>query len=659
MADFDPSQPFDTDDNSGFNPSAPFDVVKNDAPAESSALGAFGRRALNAIPFGWGDEIAATGSGQLKGAQALLHGQDPFKAFGDEYNRSTSVDGYQQRQDQQQHPIASTAGSISGGVVGGVLGGLATGGVSALAKLGGYGKGIVDAGIQGSLTALGDSDDKSAKDALVGGGVGAAAGAVLPPVIKGAGVAAKYAYEGGKDLLGWGAQIPQRALDSAAGFVGSHMPAMLKSGETNLPKLKSAQMRALQNIVDKETGAAGGSLDTARAVIGDGVLEKQFSDLSPDEARKFSQGVASALKANGIPATEEAIAAKVGQIAQSVQPDMPATADDMLRMIVKHDPANVAKRVMTSHKAYEGLVPEQAPEWNQAAGMMGKLRGDFEAGQLNRGFGPAGQVHPKAVDYTGRMAPDAVTAEEPFESFRHQLDKPWNEWEQFAEGEIQKAKARYPVDHFEPKEFNMPIQSKVGTRAEGLGGSIEQPSAVTATVEKSNPTNVDDFRFPDPKKGQRGFIDFSRQPQPEMNSQQAMQALRNISEGRRALKAVGAGGGAIGGNIGALLGVPAAEGMVDALGVGGQLLQRSAKNALSPGKLNTSYLMNPNALQHIASGGGPMSGVAKWALDGAQSGGAEGVTARSYVLSMQPEIRQMLANHPAMAQSTETADQPE
>jgi hypothetical protein len=134
---------------------------------------------------------------------------------------------------------------------------------------------------------------------------------------------------------------------------------------------------------------------------------------------------------------------------------------------------------------------------------------------------------------------------------------------------------------------------------------------------------------------------------------QAKQDLANIATGRQAMQQGGAMLSGVGGAVGALTGgaYGAAGGAVlggqlkqvpkaaDFLGDIGQSMSGDAKSKLD---LALKMFQNENLLARAARDPGALGNAARWVMDGAKDKGS--LAARSFVLALNPEFRDMLAN---------------
>lgn len=157
--------------------------IKEKPMQSSSMMGAIGRGTEQAFTLGFGDELKAMmGAGIAKGAGV----ED---SFSDLYKESLSSQNKRLSKDFEDRPISTIAGSMAGGI-----GGLKTAVkfapkvmdkvLRANTFLGARAKDALFGGLMGGITGVGTAEE----DRFGGGLLGAGAGAVLTPVLGGAGV---------------------------------------------------------------------------------------------------------------------------------------------------------------------------------------------------------------------------------------------------------------------------------------------------------------------------------------------------------------------------------------------------------------------------------------------------------------------------------------
>ncbi len=131
----------------------------------------------------------------------------------------------------------------------------------------------------------------------------------------------------------------------------------------------------------------------------------------------------------------------------------------------------------------------------------------------------------------------------------------------------------------------------------------------------------------------------------------AIQAAR--ARGREKMKEIGGYlGGAAGtlkyGPLGAWPGyksgqkaVSAANAIADKAGAIGAGMEQSAAKALSPEAMAKNMIANPAILSRIAQSDSPLAGAAKFILDGANEAGEIGMQARAFVAAAMPSMREL------------------
>lgn len=209
-----------------------------DATALSSSSGVsnVARSVLQGATMGAGNKIVAAGNAAMDKAHGL-----PFKQS---YDERLASERAASRQFGERHPILNPAIELAGGI-GGIV---ASGGMSAptelahvgrLARIGKAAATGLDLGAaSGFVNADGDFASH-VKGAMLGGGMGAAGGAVLAPVAEGIGYLAgktplprlaSSAAQGIADRLPAGSRV-QRALQSASSALGPRGKAASEIGQ--------------------------------------------------------------------------------------------------------------------------------------------------------------------------------------------------------------------------------------------------------------------------------------------------------------------------------------------------------------------------------------------------------------------------------------------
>lgn len=343
-------------------------------PDNHSLLGSMARGATQGATLGFADEIGAGSLAVQDAIKADRSGSMPAKLrqfvtqLHDAYRKDkTEVRGDYKGADDE-HPVAYNAAML------GAMGPSAA--LSPVAQGAAMGYGNSEA-----KTALGD-----AANTAVGGALGKVAEVAGPYIGKGVAKLGQYA----KIAAGEAAQVPQRAYEAVAEKVGSMLPDKLKvgAGISGPPSARVDKLRAL--LADHELGEGGSAARQAFVgKAGDDLMGKRISEMTQDEQGRFADGLAAAYQSRGINATTEQIKTKLPQLlaASGVQDFANATGDDAMRLVLRHDMANAAKRLTTSGQAFDGLGKNIDPRVGDMLEKAGGLRQDFEAGKLDRVFG--------------------------------------------------------------------------------------------------------------------------------------------------------------------------------------------------------------------------------------------------------------------------------
>ncbi len=603
------------------------------------------------------DHGAALGKGLLQGAsfgaENKLAGLGAMM-MGDKYE-----DGVQHaKQFYKPQPgteMTQHAGQFLGGAPAAMALGAGAGGVvakslpSLLPAQAARATGLLGGMTAGGLAGAGSSEAPTMGGQLHDAAVGADLGAGMQMAGEYGGKALAMAKAKAMELGGKAAQLPQRAYEAVAEKVGPMIPEELR-GSGKVHGMKSAQVKALERIASQgRMGEDAGAYAAAQKAGGD-VLSKPFSELDGEQMTKFESAVTAGLKDKGIKASPEMVKAKIGQLVGASGGDVSdMRSDDVLRLIIKHDPANVAKRVMTSGQAYEGLVDQQDPRWGSMVSKAGGLRGDYEAGKLNRGFGQG--EDPKSFDLgmQGKpgYAPPARPPPTPPEAEAQRMSMPRQ-----ATGtdggsspmsrqpgvNTTSADGPNPIDMAKRRAMKIPgfklEDGGFSLSKEGLNQSqhadLEAMSSLgheASAVPQSSQREVAEDAAKQADKVQ------ATQPWNADKAREAESKLRNIAYGRRALDFVGGGGlgGAIGGIPGAIAGAGLGHHAIDVAGAGGQALERMGREEM----LKVASRSNNAQLQRGAA----------WVMDGAKQSGKDGLVSRSFILQMQPWFREAMSDH--------------
>jgi len=181
------------DDNANYTEPVKYDdSLFEEVPSGQPEIGSIEsglRGSAQGLSFSLADEL--TGAGEA-GTKALLGG-DKLSDLMDNYRKYRDESRAEYKTAEEANPAAYMTGEIGSGIAAGML----TGGAGAVANLGRVGlqqgaKELAKVGLkQGAAAAFGASEadltkgevGKAALDTAIGGGVGAAAGAILPSAI--------------------------------------------------------------------------------------------------------------------------------------------------------------------------------------------------------------------------------------------------------------------------------------------------------------------------------------------------------------------------------------------------------------------------------------------------------------------------------------------
>lgn len=375
--DFDPSKPFTVVSTGAedFDPAAPHEVVS--VPDQGvkdvhSVLGSLARGATQGATLGFGDEI---GAGSLAVQDAIKEDRtgsmtQKLRQFVSQLHDAYQKDKAEVRGDYKsaddEHPVAYNAALLAGMVPSAALSPVAQGAAM------GYGN-------SDSKTMLGD-----AGNAAVGGALGKAAEVAGPYIGKGVAKLGQYAKVAAGDAL----QVPQRAYEAVAEKVGGMLPDSLKGGTISGPT--SARVDKLRTLIaDADMPGGSAARQSFTQTSGDELLAKPLSEMTQDELQKFGDGLAEAYKSRDINASPEQIKERLPQLlaASGVRDLKTATGEDALRLVLRHSPANAAKRFNTSAAAFDGLGQNVDPRMAEALEKTTGLRSDYEAGKIDSVFG--------------------------------------------------------------------------------------------------------------------------------------------------------------------------------------------------------------------------------------------------------------------------------
>lgn len=584
-----------------------------------------------------------------KGAAAL--GWRPDQPFADLYrDRRDNIDRVSDALHEEE-PTAFNVGRVGGAV--GQIGAasLLPGGAAAkgwqLAKQG---------AIQGGLSGLSSSKSDLTKgeiggaaiDTGIGAGLGAGLGAatswLAPKVVGGL----KNPYAKGKEALGEAMQWPQKAYEAVAERVGRTGMAQ-KSGSVASDvsgPLASANVKALRTIRDNaDLGSElASSLRSAAENLG-GTGNKLVSQMTQEERAQVAKAMADLLQTRGLKdVTPEFVASNMDSLAQSAGLELDnLTGNNFLRMANKRDPQwwvsageGVRKFWTPPGMAGEAIDPRLQ---QQFAGNR-DLAGDFAVGKLDRMGRPMSDAGPGKYqfgvdDMEGKLAGQDAAMERIKARASERLATSPDQITTTPGMRIGQG-ATPPAPTFEQQVPGFMADVRDHRIAQGYN-----PAAQGKTIDELFPT-------------------LGPAAQSRDAASAALRRLQNVATGRnfladKALPLAGAlAGGASApagmGVLGMLTGAPIGAGaasklpvMADALGELGQGLAQGGRDAIKQSALRAAG--DPQKIRSLAQVPGAVGDAARRALEVAKDPAA--FAARSYMLSLMPEFRQMLAGDDA------------
>jgi hypothetical protein len=557
-----------------------------------------------------------------------------------------------------------------------------------------------DSGIVGGVQAFNESKADNIGDALDEAGAYGGLSALFGALGHSGPEALKSALEFGKVGAGKGMQVPGNVAVAGAEKLGGTQFAQARAAKK--PNLATewgdtATEDALKRIVNQgelgEQGAAAFKAGTSK--LSGQALNTPVAQMAPEQSEAVVTAVAAALGAKGLP-KDPAAATALMKAALDEAPD--ATAADVVRLVVRHDPANVARRVMTSFEAYDPVLKQMGikadPRWAEVYKGASGLRGDFEAGKLNRVFADSGQPQPVAVGLPiqrGGPRTNVGSAVEEGADFVENTAK------MTADGQYPRPYAADGEDGltrrsgFDSSLKETEIKGGINSRAEAAtgkgGGDLYTPNGAHEPIEHVAPT-ADEFdaiasKTNDPQRLERylrgedpnAAADIFQRAQDDeaisgMHSmladekkaaeaaEKAKQAtepwnvgideararLQKIATGKNAALKIGKGASWVtGGAPGLLTGYSAKEGVKLATEAG-KVLEGSGKAGLTPERMASSILANPNILTRLEAQGGKLGRAAAYVLAGAREGGEDALRARLWTMMFMPEVREYFAN---------------
>lgn len=265
-------------------------------------------------------------------------------------------------------------------------------------------------GVMGGLDSSSGNMEGRMYDAAAGAVAAAplgAAGPVLPEIIGSIPGAARQVASKVVGAAGKAARVPKTAHDAASMKAGKFL---LENEGAAAPGLED---ELVTEAALEKLGAEGAeAFQAGAAKVDPEILRKPFLQLQAQEADQVANAVVVALKSKGLPVDKPLAEVLMADMAKETGA---ATGGDVLKLVIHHDPANVARRLMTAHERYapvlKGLGVKTDPRWLEAYERVAGLRGDMEAGKLNRVFSDASTPNIKvASKQTAPAAPEVVTA---------------------------------------------------------------------------------------------------------------------------------------------------------------------------------------------------------------------------------------------------------
>lgn len=637
---------------------------------------------------GFADEAAGVGAAAMQPlANAMGY---PEQTMGEAYREARTVARKTHDQARADSPWTYGAGQVAGGL--GQIGALGWAGMPMAAR---GAQAVRQGAALGALSGLGGSTADLTKgevggaavDTGIGAGVGAAASWLLPKVTDKVINYFKNPVAQTKVGLGEAAQVPQRAYEGVAERVGRTDMAQKSTsaaGDVAGP-LASAQVKALRQIRDNaDLGSElAASLRSASENLG-GTGNKLVSAMSQDERGQVAKAMAELLRARGMKdVTPEFVAGSMDDLARAAGLELDSlTGNSFLRMANKRDPQwwvsageGVRKFWTSRGMAGEAMDPRLQ---GQFAGNR-DLADDFARGQLDRLGRPMGDAGPGKYQFgvgemegklAGGLSPEATSVADAMA--KGKISGAPDNWQmsrrQIANNpEALDALRSLAVKRRSDPGFGrvtdlrrevaetVPLTEAARARQAAMASEAEQMAAQLKTA------------WPGENKAISGAAEQIRAGRRAQNvsdwqsavGQQNVNAatgrLRDIATGRKFLeqKALplagalagggsGAGLGALGFLSGSALGLSAAKtapGVFDALGEIGQGMATGGRDAIKQAALRA--VGNPQKIQSLAQIPGAVGDAARRALEVAKDPAA--FAARSYMLSMMPEFRKMLA----------------
>jgi hypothetical protein len=607
--------------------------------SKAAGLGA-GQGAL----MGFGDEAAgAVGAVAEKTAQALGSPAASDKSFVDMYREGRDYSRKMHDEARAEQPwtygVSQVAGGVGGAAGAGLLGNFELASRGAQAVKQGTALGAVS-GLGGSTDDLTQGDvGGAAVDTGVGAGLGAATSWLVPKAVD----ALKNPIAKAKESIGDAMQWPQRAYEAVAERVGRTDMAQKSTsaaGDVAGP-VASAQVKALRQLRDNaDLGSELASTLRAKTEELGGIGTKLVSAMDPQERAQVAKAMAELLHTRGLTdVTPEFVGQHMDELARAAGLDLgDLTGNTFLRMANKRDPKwwvsageGVRKFWTSRGMAGEAMDPRMQQQFASNAG----LADDFTLGKLDRMGRPMSDAGPGKYQFGvdevhGKLGDPRKAALERLQARAEQRlgtkTDPFGRPAPIGQGGVRDNRvAQMPTD-----EQFASIAAEVRDHRIAQGAN---PDAPGKTLEEL---------FPSLSAAGQGADASAR--------------LRDIATGRNFLQQkvlpiagamVGGGGGAGMGMLGVLSGAPLGAGaaskapvVADAFGELGQGIAQSGRDAIKASVRKMAS--DPLKIQKLADVPGAVGNAARWALEKAKEPAA--FAARSYVLSLQPEFRKMLAD---------------
>lgn len=343
-----------------------------------------------------GDVIGAIGTGLVQGA---TFGTAPYisaltdfgsdKPFGERVDEQLAAYKGRRAASPKLAMAADMAASIPSMVAASPF--AIAGKAKKIGKLGMFGANAVDSALQNAVR--GSLDDGSLENTTNHAGIGLAGGAIGQVL----GTAVNRSYEGSKVLAG----------SALAGLKRLRDRGLEKFGSTEFARMVANPDAAIASVTGPLDKASKDVFNRLADVMGVDSLGTSASKVSPQQRASAISAVMEQTGASSPQAATELVDQALASGAESG-----ATLGGVLRLIVKDDPAAVAKRYNTAYDAWSPIAENIDPRATQARGLTGSLRSAFEAGDLNRALGK-GDVDGRAYD-VGRMGSPGYANEADF-----------------------------------------------------------------------------------------------------------------------------------------------------------------------------------------------------------------------------------------------------